>query len=418
MTASLERAIVEAFARHGIDRERIELASRLSPRAFRELIARADIALDPFPFNGHTTTCECLWQGVPVVTLSGRTYVERFGGSGLATLGLDELIAHSVEQYVEIAVRLAGDRARLATLRRTLREHMTASPLMDFQGFTRNLEAEYRRMWQRWCAAPPRPALPQPDPRAAGVHQERGHHLLLAGKAVEALAEFRRALEFDPNFSRAHFGAGTALLIRGQFEEAIAHYEQTVRLVPSHADAYANMAVAWSELRRHDEAIECCRRAIAIQPHYPLALDNLAGSLQLVGRLDEAIEHHRRAVEQEPTAAMVHSNLLYALNFHPGSASASLFTEHRAWAARHADPLTAASPAHANDPTPGRRLRVGYVSPHFKDHAVNFFVEPLLAAHDRSRFEVFCYSDVPQEDETSARLRGYVDGWREIVRAR
>ena len=172
-------------------------------------------------------------------------------------------------------------------------------------------------------------------------------------------------LEFDPNFSRAHFGAGTAPLIRGQFEEAIAHYEQTVRLVPSHADAYANMAVAWSELRRHDEAIECCRRAIAIQPHYPLALDNLAGSLQLVGRLDEAIEHHRRAVEQEPTAAMVHSNLLYALNYHPGSASArslpSIGPGPRARRSAHGRQPRARERPHAG-PAAAHRLRLAAFS--------------------------------------------------------
>ncbi len=415
MTASLERTIVDTMARHGVDRQRIELASRLASREFRELISRADIALDPFPFNGHTTTCDCLWQGAPVVTLSGRTYVERFGGSGLATLGLDELIAHSVEQYIDVAVELASDRARLANLRGTLRERMAVSPLMDFQGFTRDLEIEYRRIWQSWCQSPQKGAISATNPKATITHHERGHALLLAGRAAEALPEFRAALEFDPHFVRAHFGAGTALLMLQRFEEAIAHYEEVVRLMPRHAEAYGNMAVAWSELRRHDEAIECCRRAIAIQPNYPLAHDNLAGSLQLVGRLDEAIEHHRRAVEQEPTSTMLHSNLLYALNYHPGYDSASLAAEHRAWAARHADPLTAASRPHANDPAPDRPLRVGYVSPHFKQHAVNFFVEPLLAAHDRSRFETYCYSDVACEDETTARLRNHAVAWREIV---
>jgi predicted O-linked N-acetylglucosamine transferase (SPINDLY family) len=110
------------------------------------------VALDPFPFNGHTTTCDCLWQGVPVVTRSGDTYVSRFGGSGLATLGLTDWIARTPDEYIDIASRLAGDLDQLAQLRTTLRERMAASPLLDFPTFTRNLETEYRRMWTRWCA--------------------------------------------------------------------------------------------------------------------------------------------------------------------------------------------------------------------------------------------------------------------------
>ena len=86
------------------------------------------------------------------MTLSGQTYVTRFGGSALATLELEELIAHTRDQYVEIAAALAGDVERLSALRGGLRDRMARSPLVDAQGFTGNLEAEYRRMWERWCA--------------------------------------------------------------------------------------------------------------------------------------------------------------------------------------------------------------------------------------------------------------------------
>lgn len=152
MTDSLRRRLLETFASHGVDRERLELVNRLPRPQYLELIKRMDIALDPFPFNGHTTTCDCLWQGVPVVTLSGNTYVTRFGGSGLKTLGLDELIAHSPEEYQNIAVNLASDIPRLTRYRSTLRDRMAHSPLLDFPTFTRNLETEYRRMWHAWCA--------------------------------------------------------------------------------------------------------------------------------------------------------------------------------------------------------------------------------------------------------------------------
>ena len=154
MTDSLRKRLLETFAGHGVGAERLELVNRLPRPLYLELIKRMDIALDPFPFNGHTTTCDCIWQGVPVVTLSGDTYVSRFGGSGLKTLGLDEVITDSREGYLETAVALARDVERLKHLRATLRERMAASPLVDFVGFTRNLEAAYRKMWRDWLAEP------------------------------------------------------------------------------------------------------------------------------------------------------------------------------------------------------------------------------------------------------------------------
>jgi predicted O-linked N-acetylglucosamine transferase (SPINDLY family) len=133
--------------------DRVELVQRRPHRQYLELISQVDIALDAFPFNGHTTTCDCLWQGVPVVALTGDSYVSRFGSSGLMSLGLDQLVVDSVEQYIDAAARLAADLAGLRELRATMRERMQESPLMDFVGFTRDLESAYRQMWQSWCQA-------------------------------------------------------------------------------------------------------------------------------------------------------------------------------------------------------------------------------------------------------------------------
>ena len=139
-------------AGHGIDPARIELFNKLPRPDYMKLIARADIALDPFPFNGHTTTCDSVWMGVPVVMLEGDSYVTRFGGSVLANVGLESWIASTVDQYVDVAVRQAGDLEALARLRGELRPRMADSPLLDFGGFTRHVEAAYRSMWRAWCA--------------------------------------------------------------------------------------------------------------------------------------------------------------------------------------------------------------------------------------------------------------------------
>jgi predicted O-linked N-acetylglucosamine transferase (SPINDLY family) len=107
--------------------------------------------LDTYPYNGHTTTCDALWMGVPVVSLAGQTAVGRGGLSILSTIGLPELVADSQELYVRLASDLAHDSGRLGELRSTLRQRMAQSPLMDAPRFARNIEAAYRQMWRTWC---------------------------------------------------------------------------------------------------------------------------------------------------------------------------------------------------------------------------------------------------------------------------
>jgi predicted O-linked N-acetylglucosamine transferase (SPINDLY family) len=111
-----------------------------------------DIGLDPFPYNGTTTTCDALWMGVPVITLAGVSHVGRVGVSQMSNLGLQELIANDTNDYVAKAAALANDVPRLATLRGGLRERVRSSPLMDAPRFTKNIEAAYRNMWNAYLS--------------------------------------------------------------------------------------------------------------------------------------------------------------------------------------------------------------------------------------------------------------------------
>jgi protein O-GlcNAc transferase len=145
--------MVEMFAGLGISRERLELHDRLPQSEFLGLHQRADIGLDPFPFCGTTTTCQSLWMGVPVITLAGSAHVSRVGISMLTNVGLPELVAQNEEQYVDIAIELARNIARLEELRRGLRAKMLHSPLTDAGTFTRYLERAYRSIWTDWCGS-------------------------------------------------------------------------------------------------------------------------------------------------------------------------------------------------------------------------------------------------------------------------
>lgn len=136
------------FAAHGIDPARLSFVSRQSRVEYLNQYAKIDIALDPFPYNGHMTSCDALWMGVPVVSLRGQTSVARGGESLLANLDLGELLARTRPEYVGIASRLAGDIDRVVQFRETLRDRMRSSILCDTRTFARNVYDEYRRMWK------------------------------------------------------------------------------------------------------------------------------------------------------------------------------------------------------------------------------------------------------------------------------
>lgn len=153
----LRRRFADAFAARGVDPARLTFLGAVEASAGHlENYAGVDIALDPFPFCGSTTTYEALWMGVPVATLPGQTMVSRWSASMLKPLRLSQLIAADADDYVAICRRLADDPAGLATLRAELRGRILASPLCDGRRRARQLERLYRAMWRRWRhAAPP-----------------------------------------------------------------------------------------------------------------------------------------------------------------------------------------------------------------------------------------------------------------------
>ncbi len=149
---SHRQRVLEILVREGIETPRVVFVSPRPRRQYLELYRCLDIVLDTFPYNGHTTSLDALWMGVPVVSLAGECAVSRAGLSQLTNLGLRELVAFNEEDYVKIAVQLARDLPRLAELRSTLRPRMEKSVLMDAPRFARQIEAAYRAMWREWCA--------------------------------------------------------------------------------------------------------------------------------------------------------------------------------------------------------------------------------------------------------------------------
>jgi protein O-GlcNAc transferase len=142
------------FKADGVALDRVEFRGHSTIDAFMASFADIDIALDPFPYSGETTAMHTLWMGVPLVALEGTTTVQRLASRVLRVAGLDRWVATSLDEYVQIARSLAQSPQLLAEERSGLRDRLRASPLLDYRGVTRDLEAAYRMMWRSWCSQP------------------------------------------------------------------------------------------------------------------------------------------------------------------------------------------------------------------------------------------------------------------------
>ena len=143
--------VLGLLEKQGINADRIIFVARQPRLRYLELYHQIDVGLDTLPYNGHTTSLDAAWMGVPVVTLAGQTVVGRAGVTLNSNLGLRELIARTPEEFVNEAVRLAADLPRLNSLRAGLRQRMEQSSLMDSKLFATGIEDAYRTTWQKWC---------------------------------------------------------------------------------------------------------------------------------------------------------------------------------------------------------------------------------------------------------------------------
>lgn len=249
------------------------------------------------------------------------------------------------------------------------------------------------------------------DPRNPQYHYNLAEALKPLNRDEEALAALHEAIRLRPDFPQAQLNLGALYARGGRWEESVQPFREALRLRPTEPWAYLNLSRSMRAMERLDEAEALRRKAIELAPQLAPAHNMLGSVLREMGRIDEAVAAFRKAVTLKPDYREAHSNLCYALYFDPDADPQAVFEEHLAWAQRFAEPLRAQLRPHDRGGTP-QRLRIGYVSPDLRRHVVGFFMEPVLEHHDRAAFEVFCYADVPQEDEVSRRLREHSAVWR------
>ena len=251
-------------------------------------------------------------------------------------------------------------------------------------------------------------------PDQAEAHNNLGAAFKKLGRLDEAVASCHEALAIQPDYAEAHINLGIALKELGRLDEAVASYHKALTIKPDYAEAHINLGNALRDLGKLEEAVASYHKALVIKPDYAEAHVNLGNALRDLGKLYEAVANYRKALAIKPDYAEAHSNLLFALNYGTEVTEVDFIEESRDWNRRHASVL-AETLDHANDRSPDRRLRIGYVSPDMCRHSVSYFFEPLLAAHDPAAVEAFCYAEVAAPDATTWRLETLADHWRRTV---
>jgi protein O-GlcNAc transferase len=251
-------------------------------------------------------------------------------------------------------------------------------------------------------------------PDYAECHYNLGTILKESGLLEAAVAAFGQAITLKPDYFQAHNNLGEVFRERGESDRAIASYHQVLLLRPDHAGAQNNLGSALRDQGLLDEAVAAYRRAIRFNPKLAEAYNNLGNALKDGGQHDEALAAYRQAASLAPEVAMYGSNLIYMLEFHPAYDSRSIADEQQRWNRAHAEPLAKSISSHPDSSVPHRRLRIGYVSPDFRNHAQALFTVPVLSNHSHQEFEIYCYSSVKTPDPLTRKLKAYADCWREV----
>jgi len=329
----------EAIAR-GVDAYRLVFAKRLPLAQHLARHRVADLFIDTWPYNAHTTTSDALWAGLPVLTKTGRSFASRVAASLLNAIGLPELITQSEQDYEELAVALAQDSERLQALKTRLSINRLTYPLFDCKRFTKNLELAYYQVMERhWAGAEPdhlmvenvgehtnensktkrsvalnsARLISEEIALLAPICQEnvflqlaiRAHQL---GDLSQAEAICRDILSSDPQNADALHLAGLISYQCRDYMEAVDKIAKAIELKADNASYYSNRGNALRELKRLDEALLSYDEAIRLQPNYAEALNNRGNVLSELKRFNEAIVSYNEAIRLKPDYAAALNN--------------------------------------------------------------------------------------------------------------
>jgi protein O-GlcNAc transferase len=251
------------------------------------------------------------------------------------------------------------------------------------------------------------------NPKNAGALCNLGDAFRLSGDLGSAETHYRKAVTVDPNCGQAHCNLGILQASNKQSAQSIASFGRAIAINPKSFNARFNLSRILQDVGQFDEAVQQCRTAIELQPNSSQAHNVLGNLMGIMGEVPLCIASQQCAVQLQPDHAANHSNLLLSLQYRDDMPITDRLAAHREWERQHISKLTPLPPIQINH-NQKRQLRIGYVSPNFQQHSVAYFIEPVLAARDRSALEIFCYSNTKASDETTGRFKALADHWRDI----
>ncbi|MEW6314712.1 MAG: tetratricopeptide repeat protein [Pseudomonadota bacterium] len=231
------------------------------------------------------------------------------------------------------------------------------------------------------------------------------------GDPEQAEQCYRKVLAIDPSRSATHNILGVTLQMQGKKQEAIQHFQRAVEIEPGYAQAYNNLGIAHLQTGQLESALLSFQRAVELRPDYAEAYCNLGQLYNSLGDLDQTEKYYRKGLECNPNLPIQHSDLLLMLHYKADFPAEQLYADHARWGEQFCPPQIPDPRSWENTRDPARRLKVGWVSPDFRNHAVAYFLEAALSALPREQIEVCCYAEARQEDEVTHQLKRLADHW-------
>lgn len=402
----------------GIPVERLILGEQEAKylQAYNEM----DIALDTYPYPGGGTTCDALYMGVPVITLVGKRHNARFGYSLLMNAGLPELCAFSPEEYVEKAVALANDKERLRCYHQEIRQQLLASPVMQAADYMGEVEQAFTRIHLDWlerdCSEAERRECQCQEEKELALAQERQD----LAKVVEIAG--RMTARFPDQSAKAwtagamayealHDDARASWWLRQAAKQDAAHNVELWRTLAAVEMRQKHYLAGYKAAKRAAE--ELTQQAGKVTPEFMTSLLTILANCALqISSAQEAAALYGQAAELAADfkdRCQLYSSWLLAQHNLP-VAENEYGKSHRGY-----DELFAAvQPLPATVPQQGRKIRVGYLSPDFRQHVMFYFYYQLLGAHDAGRFELYAYSLGRVQDYYTEMVRNAVEHFVDI----
>ena len=247
------------------------------------------------------------------------------------------------------------------------------------------------------------------SPACPATRYNLGNALFRQGKYLPAITCYRESLALQPDFAMCDLQLGLALHNAGLRSEALAHYQAAVAAHPEDPALRINHGALLQSECDLDGAAEAFREAVRLTPQDATPLNNLAVVMKEIGDVGEATRLLRRCVELKPSSLEIHSNLILTLHYDPTATEADLTAAHEAWNRQHPSPHL----SHTNAPEPGRRLRLGFISPDLRDHVVGRALLPSFRRFDPAHFELYCYGNTVA-DAVGEEFKSGCHAWREL----